>query len=486
MRRVIPAICLFTIIIFNRSFAQQKSAGYTPKLEESGCVVETDPSVKTHCGYLIVPENRSKPKGRLIKLPYVWVESWNPNKKKDPIIFASGGPGYGSVNIVAGAHSAAPFLKYRDFIALDQRGTNNAIPCLKCTEIAEADKKAYQNNLLHDSLLLEAIKKCRTRLTSQGIDLSSYNTVESAADIEDLRIALKIDSMNLIGVSYSGGLMLTVIKNFPKHVRSAILDSPLPGFISYGENGLLNFNEALNRIFDNCERDSSDKATYGNLSGKFHQYFTSIIGKDFYIDNDENSRQSPKKIRYTRNELLSVIADYMSDNDQLKNVPYVMSQIIAGNHQKYIKPRPDNDFEGTSDVALGMRFSVMCSEQVNFEKQTNIDKQNDILPYLAGYPVNDVSIPICDCWKVNPLPADVKQPVYSNIPVLLGTGDTDPWCRPVFNDIIHHYMPNSQILVFTNRTHCPIFGQKEIDFRELFFNDPFKKIKAKTGVFTTR
>lgn len=57
--------------------------------------------------------------------------------------------------------------------------------------------KAYKENLSKDSVQLLAIKQCRKRLAARGIDLSTYNTIESAADINDLRLALQIDSLNL-------------------------------------------------------------------------------------------------------------------------------------------------------------------------------------------------------------------------------------------------------------------------------------------------
>jgi hypothetical protein len=52
---------------------------------------------------------------------------------------------------------------------------------------------------------MEATKHCRKRLADQGIDLSAYNTIGSAADIEDLRRALHIDSLNLMGISKAAG-----------------------------------------------------------------------------------------------------------------------------------------------------------------------------------------------------------------------------------------------------------------------------------------
>ena len=179
----------------------------------------------TRCAYLIVPENRNKPNGKTIKLPFIYVESKNPNKHKDPVLYTAGGPGASSLGGVRFIHQRQ-FFQDRDYIAFEQRGTWNALPRLDCFEVSDAIKEAYRKGLNKDSMILVGVKVCRKRLVAQGIDLSAYNTIENAADIEDLRRALNIDSINLIGISYSGGLMMTVMRNYPQHIRSVVSIRP--------------------------------------------------------------------------------------------------------------------------------------------------------------------------------------------------------------------------------------------------------------------
>ncbi|HEY4197019.1 MAG TPA: hypothetical protein VGM63_15860, partial [Mucilaginibacter sp.] len=177
------SVIVFFIFLQQMSLAQQK--GYTPKIEPCECAFKVDSNLKTRCAYLIVPENRHKPNGKTIKLPFIYIESGNPDKHKDPVLYTGGGPGASSLRSVRGSYRRA-LLKNRDYIAFEQRGTQFALPCLKCDEIGEAVKKGYRNNLPIDSMVLDGVKSCRKHLLAQGIDLSAYNTDESAADIEDL------------------------------------------------------------------------------------------------------------------------------------------------------------------------------------------------------------------------------------------------------------------------------------------------------------
>lgn len=467
---------VISLILFscNLLFAQKKVT-YTPTIEPCPCAFKADSSLKTTCAYLIVPENRNKPNGKTIKLPFIIAQSNNPNKKKDPVLFTGGGPGASSLGFIRSAHHRS-LTKDRDLIAFEQRGTQYAVPNLDCNEVGEALKKAFIYNLPKDSMILVGVKQCRAKLLAQGIDLEAYTTVESAADIADLRIALKIDSLNLFGISYSGGLLTTVLKNHPTGIRSLVLDSPLPEFINIDEEELMNFNEALNTVFTRYEADSELK--YGPLKDRFRQYFTAITGKTFTINYLPDGAKDSLKINYTQSELIGVLENTLFDFSKIKDIPFIVSEIISGKHQPYIKEFLDGVFH--SGGPSGMRLSVYCSDKMVYARDVIIKQQYELYPYMkgAGYYVNDVYGSMCDCWKVSAIQAATKQPFYSKVPVLLGAGDTDPATRPIYNDMLHHYMPNSQRILFMGRSHGPLIRKEGNEFVSQFLNNPYKKLKS--------
>ena len=456
------------------AFAQKKVA-YTPKIVPCPCAFKADSSLKTICAYLIVPENRHKPAGKTIKLPFIIAESNNPNKKKDPVLFTGGGPGSSSLGFIGSAHHRS-WIKDRDLIAFEQRGTSFAVPNLDCTEVGEALKKAFQYNLPKDSMILIGVKQCRAKLIAKGIDLSGYNTVESAADIEDLRIALKIDSLNLFGISYSGGLMPTVLKNHPNGIRSLILDSPLPEFVNIDEEELVNFNEALNKVLTKYEADTINKLPYGYLKNKFKQYFTAITCKTFTINYLPKEAKDSIRINYSQSELIGVLENTLFDFGRIKDIPFIVSEMIQGHHQVYMKEFLDGIFGG--GVPSGMRLSVYCSDKMAYARDAIIKQKYQLYPYMAGaaYYINDVNRSMCDCWKVPPIAAETKMPFYSKVPVLLGAGDTDPATRPIYNDMIYHYMPNSQRVLFKGRSHGPLIRKEGDTYIYQFLNNPHEKV----------
>ena len=120
--------------------------------------------------------------------------------------------------------------------------------------------------------------------------------------------------------------MLAVLQKDPSLIRSLILDSPLPTFIPIDEQEPVNFNKALDILFDNCAKDSADKVRYSGLKEKFTQYFTSIIGKTFYLPYLEKGTTDTIQIQYTKNELLDVIVGGMLNSSGVKDVPFIITE----------------------------------------------------------------------------------------------------------------------------------------------------------------
>lgn len=451
------------------------SQTYVPRIEPGACKLSTDTGLIAQCGYLVVPENRTKPNGRQIKIAFQFVRKSSADPKKNITLLSTGGPGYSTINNFKHIPANSGFTKYGGFIFFDQRGTRNSIPCLDCEEVEPAILRAYKEHLSPDSMRLNALSGCRKRLAAKGIDLSSYNTKESAADINDLRIALGLDSLTLVGMSYSGGLMMTVAKDHPEAVKMLILNSPLPHNTNYEEHALFTMNTALDKVFSNCETDSAANAAYTGLRAAFHRYFTDITGKEFSMDYRHAVNNENFTVHYTKQELLDAIINRL-DARQVKDLPAVILAIINGQHQQYVKETIDELYEGTRGLSYGMRLSVYCAGQIAFSNRALVQQQERALPWFAGYAFNNVDHPMCDCWKVKPEAASGKQPLISKIPALIVAGDIDPMCPPFYNRLIRQTMPNAQSLIFRNRGHVPGLRSGDTDFLDMFMRHPYKKL----------
>lgn len=434
-----------------------------------------DSSFQKVCGYLVVPENRNKNSAKLIRLPFIIVRSKNSAKKKDPVLFTGGGPGGSSLSSALGL-SKSPMIEERDCIVLEQRGTRFALPYLRNFELDKAIKESYRKNLNKDSMVIEGVKKYKVQLEKRGIDLAGYNTDETVSDIHDLIRLLQIDSINLFGISYSGGLMTAVLQKDPTHIRSLILDSPLPTFVPIDEDEPVNFMEALNIYFRHVETDSSNQQLYGNLKARFHTYFSTIISKEFLLRLKEKNQPDSISIVYTKNELLQVILARLYDDENRKSLASMIIEIVNGKHDEYVTGYFNELFRKNS-APDGMRISVYCADQTAYHSERVREELNKIYPYLTDFSINDVYDEMCKCWKVPAIKSQTKTPFYSSVPVLLADGEMDPACRPLYIDQLSHYMPNSQKFLLINKGHG-VIGKAMTHVVKSFLDNPFRKITS--------
>ncbi len=192
-------LCLFMIGVLLLAYAQPSAAqDVVPRYESAACrfTVPTDRPVA--CGYLIVPENRNKVDSPEIRLHVAVFKAKSGIPKPDPIVYLEGGPGGHALERLQLRYQAfTAFMNDRDFVVFDQRGVGFSEPALDCPEVT---KLMYNMAGQRSGSILSAVgigatlTACRDRFLNQDVDLAAYNTTESAADVEALRVALGYSS----------------------------------------------------------------------------------------------------------------------------------------------------------------------------------------------------------------------------------------------------------------------------------------------------
>src|SRR5690606_31439754 len=130
-----------------------------------------------------------------------------------------GGPGAGGSRLIPYfSYLFAEFNQSRDVILYDQRGTGYAEPSLTCDAYTVANFEAYAGDDSEEAgaaHAAEAFLGCYEAFLAAGIDMTAYNSAESAADLYELRAALGYEHWNLYGISYGPRLALTTMRDFP-------------------------------------------------------------------------------------------------------------------------------------------------------------------------------------------------------------------------------------------------------------------------------
>lgn len=429
-----------------------------PRFEEADCAVPVPKDEKPRCGYLVVPESRKSRTNKTIRLPIIIMKSDSPNPQPDPILRTLGGPGASSLKLVTGRRSS-PWLKNRDMIIFEQRGTRYAQPALECPEIEESkidSAKKQLNEKDTKTKEIQAAKMCYDRLKKQGINLSAYNSAESAADIEDLRRVLKLDKINLWGISYSAHLMLDVVRYYPGGIRSVFLESTLTPEANYDEVGVDAIVRVLNVLFAGCKSDADCAKAFPNLENEFYEAVAKLNQNPISAPFKDRKTGETSDIKLTGNDFATWIVDYLLSNDAsaITAAPIVIHQVFQGKFEAF--KRYANEKTGSS-YALGMRYSFWCTEELPFENYQKIKAQSFRYPRLNGYEV--MALPdICRVWKVTPVKPIENTAVKSNIPTMIAAAEYDAYILPVWGQATARNFKNSFLFEIPWAGHGPSFS----------------------------
>jgi pimeloyl-ACP methyl ester carboxylesterase len=459
------------LILPGSLFAQSSSPAEPFTFESAPCMfdgVDLGPvsmspeDLGFECGYVTVPEQHSDPSGPTIRLPVAIRQAIDLNAKPDPLFLAQGGPGGSAFELFSLTLPNTPIAQERDIVIFNQRGTVYAEPELVCTELREA--------LPHllilppeegDPQYIKLLGNCYQRLQNDGINLSAFNSLENAADVDAIRRALGYDEYNFYGVSYGTLLGLHLMQNHPDHLRSVILDSVVPPQINF----ILQAGRSENRIYDElfgaCNQNPTCAAQYPNLENRFW----AVV---------EQLNQTPTTISIIHPDTGEQIDVYLN-GDILLDILY-MSLYVPGNYAtfpKIIDNLEAGDFVYLEQIAPlflfddtfseGMYYAIVCAEDADFDP--NEADLNDLQPQLAsriGYELQAMQ-DSCALWPVDQLPPDIDDPVVSDIPTLLLSGRFDPITPPAFAAAAANTLENGYNIVDPLASHGVAFGHNCIN-----------------------
>lgn len=489
MKRITTYMIVLTFLLAGSLAVSAEEDFDLPFFEEFDCPVALNAEMT--CGYVFVPEDRADPEGTLVELAVIILHARSGDPEPDPVIYLEGGPG-GSALFQVDFLVNHPVLDTHDLIVFDQRGTGFSWPSLNCIEIEE-------------DLDEDPIAACRDRLLDEGINLNMYNSAQSAADVNDLRIALGYDEVNLWGISYGTKLALTTIRDYPEGVRSVVIDSVYPPEIDDMALTPVSFVEAFEALFARCAADADCADSFPDLENVFYEMIVALDAQPLWVETDEGD------LEISGEEILAQFFLALYDSERIPYLPYALALLAEEDEDWVLEgydiltgayiPGRDDDFPDTpftdsdfvqeyieelGDIsdAEGMNYSFDCSEEYQLSDIDAAYVAAESAPeplqeyFIIGIETN---IQSCEVWGVDTAAAIENERVQSDVPTLIISGLFDPVTPPSSGDSAAAGLPNSTHIVFPTAGHGITFTDndagacaKEIMLDFLF--DPFAPV----------
>ncbi len=399
-------------------------------------------------GRLTVLEDRSDPGGRTISLAVMRFPS-TADQPGPPIIYLAGGPGGSAVGAARGFFLPL-FNRLRevaDVVFMDQRGTGFSTPRLFCPaqEAPPGDLFASYDRML--GLYTESARKCADHWREQGVDIAAYNTEASADDIEDLRIALGVEQVSLLGFSYGTHLGLATTRRHGDHIERVVLvgtegpahNQKLP---STYDTQLEKLSMLAAKDPDIHEKVPSMTATLARLLGR--------LRAEPMVVTITDRRGVSVEVTVTDLALQYLIRRDVGDGNDFPIFPAWFYAMENGDDELlawFVTKRYNEMSFGTSVMSVAMD----CASGIPSLRAEQIAAETD--GSLLGRMVNLGFPDVCEAVGDPDLGDDYRSPILSDVTTLFISGSLDSNTPPHQAEEVRWGFPNSAHLIVENAGH---------------------------------
>ncbi|HYE86778.1 MAG TPA: alpha/beta fold hydrolase, partial [Vicinamibacterales bacterium] len=440
VRRLLVAI-LATCVLAGCTQAQSTQA-----IDKLKPCTGNDTPVDAYCGTLKVYENRATKQGRQIDLNIVVLPALRADAQPDPLFFLAGGPGQGAASMAKTVRDMFRRVQTdRDIVLVDQRGTGKSHP-LTCA-LADDEDDSLDSVMETNEQLLARVKACMQKYDA---DLTQYATPIAMDDLDDVRAYLGYDKINIYGGSYGTRAGLVYMRRHGDRVRAAILDGVAPTNMRLP----LFFPKDAQRAFDllikDCETDDGCRKAYPNLGARARALMERLEHNPPTVTITHPRTGEKTDIRVDARLLAGVLVFTLYVPMASALVPAVIESAERNDFQSLFALGTLGE-SAASQMAIGMQLSVICAEDA--PRYTAEELAREAEGTLFGKYVMRLQSDACAFWPRGAVDASFYEPLTSDIPTLIMSGEIDPVTPPAWGEQIAKTLSRSKHLVMPGTGH---------------------------------
>ena len=397
------------------------------------------------CLHVPVRENRADPDGRQLELHVVVLPALGDDVAPDPVFLIMGGPGQ-SAGDKAGyfANYMARVRQSRDLVLVDLRGTgeSNALDF----EIGPEDLVDQIERTLPEAL----VKRELARL-SQRADLTQYTTANAMDDLNDVRIELGYGQINLYGASYGTRAVQVFLRRHGRHVRTAVMRAVAPLGFTLDHDLALTAQRSLDRVFADCAADRACVKAYGDLRARFQNWLEELEDRPVLVETRNPLDGSDVEVPVTAESIALTIRTILYTTPGILALPGMIDRGARGELDEWAAMIFQTRLQQLQWICEGTALSVLGAEDVPLLVPQTAD--SEAARTFLGTGFGNDFFAAAAMWPHAEIDPSFWEPLTSDVPVLLISGELDPVTPPAFADQVARHLPNSRHLVFATASH---------------------------------
>jgi len=444
--------------------------------------IEYEPG-EVSCHFITVPENRERPDSRTIRLHFIKIAAKNENERReDPVIYLTGGPGAEAPYYV-GRFIDHGLVETRDLYILEQRGIGDSGDF--CEKFNAVDREGFSVLSIEEGEAENARRMgaCFEQAAARGVDLTAYNTVENARDVQALREALGFEDWNVWGISYGSHLGQMYAQTDPEGIRALVLDAIVPNDLG----DLMRIHRWVDLVLDNVFETCGDVSHCDGLEARLDAAMQALKDDPIVLEVDE-AELFPGGQLSVGPEIAAFPAFMMMyEQDEHPAIPAVLDAMtrLAETRDTDLLAGLAQQIAGVSEgYGNGMSAAIRCNDGYVHASADIIEADMAENPRLAGM-IGTVEgarlmADTCEAHGLAPRDRADYQLVQSDLPALIINGDWDPVTPPPLAERIAPGFTNGRLIITPFAGHGPTRSMGECggEVMTAFFDDPAAELDA--------
>jgi pimeloyl-ACP methyl ester carboxylesterase len=441
----------------------QTSEGQAPGFEASPCPFEVraDDDAPIRCGYVTVPEDWDAPEGRSIRIAVAVLEARAEEGTADPIVWVHGGP-------MPRVHDAPWFAQSslrdtRDVVLLDHRGIGHSDAI--CPDLGRGYVRAL--GLPHSTAesldeLRRLAGECRAWAHEHGVDLGAYRSRNMARDVLAIVEALGHDSWNLHIDSYGSFVAFSLMELQPEGLGAVSMGGLVPPDIERIETNA--FARSVDLMVTHCERDPACGALFPDLRSEYEALHARLEEEPLALPVARTELFPDGTFHLGGRAFQRLVLQLLANRSGVGVLPMLIRETARGNTAP-MASFVDQIAPFGAGIS-GTTWAAWCSELGAWAENFRVPDR----PAADDHNYRVELASLCPALGVAPRPPEERQPVTSDLPVLLVVGELDPHTPPEYTHAAAAWLTNHHLFERPGLGHE--FPACEIPVITAFFDDP--------------
>jgi pimeloyl-ACP methyl ester carboxylesterase len=403
---------------------------------------------EVQCGRVSVAEDPDRADGRRIEVHFAVVPALARARALEPVFVLAGGPGQSARRLAGQVQPLFARLNARrDIVYVDQRGTgaSNALDCeperppptQRLADALDAKKTAART------------RDCLRRLAASH-DLRQYTTWIAVRDLEAVRSALGHARINLWGASYGSRAALEYLRQFPRHVRSVVLDGAAPPDMALPASFARDAEASLQARLAACAADPACAARFPALDASLERLITRAGGEGFVADVAHPLTGRVERVRIDRATLAAALRVPLYSPSLAALLPHAVAEAAGGNAAPLLAVAASLGSGVAENFAEGMHYAVVCAEdmpRVDAATRAALAASRFGTDFIAPYDE------ACAQVASRPVPEAFYRAPEADVPVLILSGGADPATPPRHGEALAGRLKRATHAVAPNLGH---------------------------------